>query len=241
MPKVSQPVSNVWPQACLTFVLDRQVSTEEWRSNLSDWLLRLEPQAGLLSGDLPAVFHHQSDGKPATGTPLFRFHCTANTGRVYALGADAVHTVERVAAAISRSKAVRPWRNAPMVLTQDLSIAPAAQVLSYAVNDLVICRDAEQYKRWSKSAVESRLTHVQDIVKRGLERQIQALGMVFEVPCPVVLNVSHERAIPKLSRQVSAKTFVRVASVVFTLPVDLRGHWVAGGLINRGYGHIVAV
>ena len=208
---------------------------------MANWLLRPESALGLKRSDLQAVFHHQPDGRPAIGIPCHRFHCSANAGHIYAIGEDAVARIQRIASALLESGAVVPWLQAPILHTQDLCISHAPQTLSYTTNDLVVCRDAEQFKRWSKSGEESRLLHVQDVLKRGFERQIEALGMAFQVPSPVVLSVSHERPVPKLTRHVSSKTFARVASVIFTLPVALAGHWVAGGLINRGYGRIVAL
>lgn len=240
MPKVSEPITTVKPQACLSFVLERQVSTEEWRTLLASWLVRLEPGSGLEHRDLHAAFHHQSDGRPATGIACLRFHSSANTGRVYALGDEAVATVCRIAAAIAKSKVPGLWLQPPMLHMQEVSIAPAGQAVTYSINDLVICRYAEQYKRWCNSSRDSRLLHVQDVVKRGLERQVDAMGMRFSVPSPQVLSVGHERAVPKLRRPGTTKAFVRLASVFFTLPVALDGHWVAGGLANRGYGRIVA-
>jgi len=228
-------------QACLRYWLYRQSSTDEWRTMLSDWLLQLTPLQGLEVADLNALFHHQVDGKPAIGVPCFRFHSAANTGRIYAIGDDAVDRMYRIAKVIGKLESPGLWLHPPELVTENVNITLSEKVVRYNTNDLVICRDAEQYKRWGNSSQKSRFLHVQDIIKRGLQRQVDALGMSFEVPSPAVLSVSHERAVHKLKHPSHTKVLVRLASVVFTLPVVLDGHWVAGGLINRGYGLIVSV
>ena len=227
-------------QLCLEFSLQREVSTERWRSMLATWIQQHEGNLGLEAGDRQALFHHGSNGHPANSLPCLRFHCDSGTGRIYAIGEDAVALLHRVAARIHGAGEAGFWLNAPLLVAQELDIEAQATEIHYSVNDLVICRYAEQYKQWAKSSHESRGLHVQDILQRGLQRQLRVLSLDIALPCPMVLSVCHERAVPKLQSASSMKVFVRLASVVFTLPAALKGHWVAGGLINRGYGRIQA-
>lgn len=184
------------------------------------------------------MFHHEPDGRPAQHLSSFRFEARGNWGHIFAVGEQAGSLLERIGKEVIRAPDPKPWLCRPILSEQEIQMNESDEPVVYSVSNLVICRDAQQHKMWMGSSETAKQEHVQDVLQRGLSRQLQILGVTFDVPAPAVQTISHERAVPKLHSMPQANVFVRVASVLFGVPLDLRGHWAAGALVNRGYGRI---
>ena len=142
---------------------------------------------------------------------------------------SAQHAASLLKQAMGMAKAKFEERNVGCLLVD----APA----NYVIPEMVVCRNARQYARWRSAPCGDKRQYLQACLQKALQRQADFLGLKLQVQQPEIICFGQERVIPKVRRS-PANAFVRVASVEFTLPLVLHGHWAAGSLINRGFGVI---
>lgn len=229
-------------QGNLSFSLPRAQQPEEFREACSRWLCDESRLGALDQVKVRSLFNHDAVGRPANGLSPFRFDCEANWGHVYALGESSVALLADTAAALGRATFPTPWLGRPKWSESVVEATETEALISYWMPQVIVCKNAEQHQAWKAAGSDDKKEHVQDVIKRGIERQITLLtgAATTFVPMPAVFQIQHERAIPRL-RGAQANAFVRVAAVGFELALKLDGHWVAGGLVNRGYGRILPV
>lgn len=234
MQPIQGPIRNEM-QGTLAFFLPRPMITSEFRDVFALWLegRRQFLEAG--HGRVGALFHHGMDGRPLPGLSPYRFVADGHWGCIHALGKDAVALLRSIA----RCAAQAPL---PACLStpqwEDRNVGFVAGVPgTYEVTDLVVCQSARQFQCWSKAPEAEKLQHVQDLLKRGFERQLQLLKLDAPLPELQLQHVGQERTMPKLRHAVS-KAYVRVACARFSLEASLHGHWAIGSLASRGFGSV---
>lgn len=226
-------------QGILSFFLLHPQGSDEFREVCSKWLCddawvqTLEPQ------QIKSVFHHQPDGRPGQGMAPFRFESEGHWGRVYALGDENAALLKKISMALAQAVFPTPWGGSPKWTETTVAATAKAKPLTYWMPQVVVCRNAEQHHMWKAASAQERSRHVEGVIRKGIERQLDLLQVHAATVPPVEVQViARERAVPRV-RHSDANAFVRVASVGFSVPLQLDGHWAAGGLVNRGYGRIL--
>lgn len=176
------------------------------------------------------------------GVPLFRFQAAGHHGYIHGIGQQGADILTRLHSSLERLPPPLPWIGQATLGESVVSTQYSKEAIAYWIPNLIICKNAEQYKRWKSSSESQCQEHVADIIRRGIERQINALDMIDDAPklTPRIDRLANERAVPRLHGK-EANALVRVATVAFTMNSKLVGHWAAGGLTNRGYGRISAL
>lgn len=222
----------------MRFFTHRPLQSSEFREACSRWISG-ESLPGIDSAEVLRLFNHAPDGKLIQHMSPFRFAAEGNWGFIHAVGDEAAQLLGRFSAAVAKLPPPSPWLAPPQLRELEVSIAAGAE-RHYWTPDLIVCRDAHEHAVWKDASAEDRVSHVRSVVERGLQRQAKLLAFDVEIPQVQVTEVARERPTQKLPNT-KANAYVRLASVAFRAPVELVGHWAAGGLINRGYGGIVAV
>ncbi|SFF31107.1 hypothetical protein [Paracidovorax wautersii] len=224
-------------QGILGFYMPRPMATGDFREACSLWLDEIKGVAELTDEQVNGIFNHSQDGRPRNALSPYRFSTDGNWGLLHAVGETATGIVRRVANVAVKNERLPAVLAAPRWEDRNVGIVSAPTPVLYEIPEMIVCRDATQHKLWARASRAQKLQHVQQLVRRGLARQLEMLGCDLDLAQPVVVRCERERAVPKL-RRTSANAFVRVAAVAFELPVVLHGHWAAGALINRGFGAI---
>ena len=226
-------------QGRLSFQLLLAHSSGEFREVCSKWLCNDAWLQTFEPNEIRAIFHHQADGRPGQGLAAFRFEAQSYSGSIYALGHDNTSLLRKIYEALKVAPSPTPWGGEPTWEQLRVAATPQANAAQYWIPQMVVCKNAEQHHIWKAATELQRAEHVEGLVRRGIERQMVLLyGQASVVPKIEIKAISRERAVPRL-RHSQANALVRVASVGFSAPLDLEGHWAAGGLINRGYGRIL--
>lgn len=227
-------------QGTLGFYMPRPLSTGDYREAFSLWLDEAKTAAGLTDDQASGIFNHTVDGKTRNDLSPYRFATDGSWGLLHAIGDEPTCVIRRVANAAMRAKRLPALLAAPRWEDRNVGIVQSSEAVIYTVPEMIICRSAEQHERWKRAPRAQKHAHIQDLLQRGIRRQMTMLGFEADVGTPTVVQCDRERAIPKL-RSTAANAFVRVAFVSFELPAVLHGHWAAGALINRGFGAIMQV
>jgi hypothetical protein len=227
-------------QGSLGFYLPRPLGTGEFREACSLWVGEARSAAGISADDANGIFNHSADGRPRNHLSPYRFATDGNWGLVHALGDEAVGVLKKLADVAMSSPRLPALFATPQWEDRNVGVELDGEQVSYWLPDMIVCRNAEQHARWNKSTRTEKAAHVQDLLDRGIRRQLELLGLQVELPQVSVVEIKRERAVPKL-RKTPANAYVRVATTAFTMGARLHGHWAAGSLINRGYGSIVAM
>lgn len=226
-------------QGSLGFFMPRKMTIGDFREACSLWIDGVRTAAGLSIEQVNCIFNHGGNGQPRNDLSPYRFGTDGDWGLVHALGDDAIAVVKRLADVAMAGSRLPAALAAPRWEDRNVGVMLDGEPMHYWIPEMIVCRDAEQYVRWMASTKNSKLAHVEDLLGRGLQRQVHLLGLQMELPRVEVTSIQRERVVPKL-RAVRANALVRVASIGFTLPAALHGHWAAGALINRGFGAIYA-
>lgn len=229
-------------QGTLSFFLPRPYTSEEFRDACSRWMCHDERLQSFDPVQIKRLFHHDADKRPSDGLAPFRFDADTYWGHVYAIGDINTMLLEQIAKVLAKTPFPTPWMGAPKWIEAVVAAAPDETVISYWMPQVVVCKNAEQHHIWKKADEHSRSTHVQDVIRRGIERQmtllLPKLSHFTSIDAPDIRLIARERAVPRLHNR-QANAYVRVASVAFQLPLRLDGHWAVGGLVSRGYGRIL--
>lgn len=238
-------------QGNLKFLLLQPLSSERFREACSFWLRGDYRTNGIDAEAIKRLFNHDADNRPANRLSPFRFeggacHGQSHQAKVIALGEESTHLLSRVGIAIGKAPFPTPWVSPPQWSETVAAARVTEGLVSYWSPQLVICRNAEQFQTWKSATLLSKAAHIEDIILRGVKKQIAMMGSESEPDVKHfkihdVASITHtERAVPKLrNANTHANAFVRIASVKFEMELELRGHWAAGALINRGYGQIL--
>ncbi len=229
-------------QGRLSFFLPQPCTSERFRDECSRWMCDDARLQSLDPVQIRKIFHHDADRRPSNSLSPFRFEADAHWGHVYAIADNNTALLRQVADAFATTPLPTPWLGAPRWEETHVALEPQSRSISYCIPQMVVCKNAEQHHLWKAADAQSKAKHVQDLVKRGIERQMALLtGSDSHLSVsPQVHLISHERAIPRV-RHAQANAFARVACVAVDLPLRLDGHWAAGGLVSRGYGRIQAI
>lgn len=224
-------------QGTLGFYMPRPLTTGDFREACSLWLDEAKGATGLSDAQISGIFNHEADGKSRNDLSPYRFATDGSWGLLHAIGDDATAVVRRVANTAIQAKRLPALLAAPRWEDRNVGIVEASQPVVYHVPEMIVCRNALQHNHWRRAARSQKVARVQDLLHRGIQRQMAMLGFQADVGMPQVVQCERERAVPLL-RRTAANAFVRVAVVSFILPAALHGHWAVGALINRGFGAI---
>ena len=225
-------------QGSLGFFMPRPLATGEFRELCSLWVDEARQSAGLGTDLTNGIFNHATDGRPRNDLSPYRFATEGHWGFVHAVGDEAVAILKRLADVAMASNRLPATFAAPRWEDRNVGVVLDGEDVRYWLPQMIVCRNAEQHARWNKSSRAEKVAHVQDLLTRGINRQLDLLGLEVAMPEITVIEIKRERAVPKL-RKAKANAYVRIASTAFTMNATLHGHWAAGALINRGYGVIM--
>lgn len=196
---------------------------------------------------LNLIFNREPDGSLSQHASAFRFSSEPHWVWLDAIGEKATLTLTQLTSTILNNPDVDLCGlKSPRLENINAGIVanPAEPLVKHGCRQLIVCKNAEQYKLWSEATTEQRQARIAQVIATGLRKQCELLG--FDIPrleeslLPTDVEIIYDWAAPKITAH-HTKAYVRVASTSFGLPFKLTGSWAAGPLINKGFGSIYTI
>ncbi len=205
--------------------------------------------------DLPAELFNRGTHLPSP----FRFHALGRTASITAWTPAATKLLEGLT--IKLHTIVDAWcrsRNGASptlaVKVAPIGIQDSPRVYAYKIPRLVVIDRTIGKKQRALPAdhpwrhlsdpndCPELLTHLEDVIRRGLVRQATLLGLDFDPDAGIaVTNVQRMRAAKAHFDGAPAAHILVACDVEFGFEAKLDGPWSVGGMASRGYGQILQV
>lgn len=197
--------------------------------------------------DLGSIFNREADGKLSQHPSAFRFSSEPNWVWLDAIGEKATLTLTQLTTTILNNPEVDLLGlKSPRLenINAGIVLNASEPTVKHCCRQLIVCKNAEQFKLWTDAATEQRQERIAQVVATGLRKQCELLGFdptnLSNAITPTAVEIIYDWAAPKITSH-HTKAYVRVVSTSFDLPSRLTGSWAAGPLINKGFGAISPV
>jgi hypothetical protein len=213
--------------------------------------------------ELPDALFHYRDGSPITRAvgdaspkehlrqafPLIRFAGVGETLSIIGVGEDASSLLKEHAMVIRAGLAkVTGTKPVMRIETDTVQIGRSQAFHQYTLHHPILLKKAKTFKRLQAAGAEGYRAHIAEHIARGIELQCDMLALdmpedleiqVREVDLDQLFGYSLLDDAQRAAAPGAAKALGQgIRRVNFHMRATLRGHWVAGHLVSRGFGRI---